>query len=182
MSGLIGAAPLETMSLAVKVAGEMKLPAVYVEVLRNNTCRDLNDAEIALFLTRCARKNLDPFEDVAVWKDSTGKIALQVRIDKMRALSRSSGYFAGRKVELITVPEHPEQLLGARCTVTRTDVPEPFVAEVLLKEFYKPTRSGEGPWDRMPETMIKKVAESHALRAAFPEELAGLYTEAEIQE
>ena len=178
MSGLIAGSAIEEKSLAVKVAGEMKLPAIYVDVLRNNTCRDLTDAELALFLTRCARKQLDPFEDVAVWKDQTGKIALQMRIDKMRSLSRRTGYFTGRKIELITVPEHPEELLGARCTITRSDVPEPFVAEVLLKEFRKP-----GPaWDRMPETMIKKVAESHALRAAFPEELAGLYEPSELEE
>ena len=34
----------------------------------------------------------------------------------------------------------------------------------------------------MPETMIKKVAEAAALRMAFPEDLSGIYTHAEMQQ
>ena len=34
----------------------------------------------------------------------------------------------------------------------------------------------------MPETMIQKVAEVHALRMAFPDELGGLYSDGEMDQ
>src|SRR5205807_1452564 len=37
-------------------------------------------------------------------------------------------------------------------------------------------------WVRMPEVMIAKVAESLALRRAFPAELSGIYTDAEMEQ
>ena len=37
-----------------------------------------------------------------------------------------------------------------------------------------------GLWGRMPETMIKKVAEAAALRMAFPADLSGVYADEEM--
>jgi phage recombination protein Bet len=169
----------EEQTLAVRVASEMKLAPVYVEVLKANTCAGFTDAELAFFLARCARKNLDPFEDVAAWKNEQGRITMQVRIDKLRSLARSSGQFKGIEISLLERKEEGGKAMvvyGAKATVWRADVERPFVAEVLLREFKKPTRA----WDVMPEVMIRKVAESHALRQAFPEELAGLYISEEL--
>jgi len=164
---------IEPESLAVRVSG---LPAEQIEVLRQTVCKDLNDSELLLFLARCHRKGLDPFDQVSVWKGSDGKMAMQVRIDGLRALSRRSGQFGGRTIELIYKPDDPKAIIGARCTVWRKDVERPFVEEALLSEYHK-----GGTWDRLPETMIRKVAESKALRAAFPEELAGWYEPAELE-
>ncbi|MFZ0700063.1 MAG: RecT family recombinase [Thermoplasmata archaeon] len=166
--------PASGATLHVRVSG---LTQDQIDVLRRTICRELSDDELLLFLARCQRRGLDPFEDVSVWKDSDGKMTLQARIDWMRMRSRRSGHFRGLKVDLMPAPDDAAQIIGARCTVTRDDVPDPFVAEVLLKELDKGNRA----WRQMPETMIKKVAESHALRAAFPEELHGVYETAEIQ-
>jgi phage recombination protein Bet len=176
----------DEQGLAVRIAHEMQLAPVYVEVLKANTCSGFSDAELAFFLARCARRNLDPFEDVAAWKNEMGKITMQVRIDKLRSLARSSGQFKGIEVGLLTHSETEERegkkplvhdvVHGAKATVWRGDVERPFTVEVLLKEFRKPGRA----WDQMPEVMVKKVAEAHALRQAFPEELAGLYISEEL--
>ncbi len=166
--------PANGATLYARISG---LTQDQVDVLRRTICKGLTDDELLLFLARCHRRGLDPFEDVSVWKDTDGKMTLQARIDWMRMRSRRSGHFRGVKVDLIPAPDDPAKIIGARCTVTRDDVPEPFVAEVLLREFDKGNRA----WKQMPEVMIKKVAESHALRAAFPEELHGVYETAEIQ-
>ena len=48
--------------------------------------------------------------------------------------------------------------------------------EALLADYAK----GFGLWKTAPRIMIKKVAESIALRKAFPQELNGLYTQEEM--
>ena len=42
--------------------------------------------------------------------------------------------------------------------------------------------TGKAMWAKMPETMIKKVAEAAALRMAFPDELGGLYAQEEMDQ
>lgn len=52
-----------------------------------------------------------------------------------------------------------------------------YTATVYFDEYYKKG----GLWDSKPHTMIAKVAEMHALRMAFPEELSQAYVEEEMQ-
>lgn len=67
------------------------------------------------------------------------------------------------------------KLVGATASVKRTDREQPIVATVKFSEYNK----GHSLWKTLPETMIKKVALTHALRLAFPNELGGVYDEAE---
>lgn len=59
--------------------------------------------------------------------------------------------------------------LNATCRVYRTDVKEPFVVQVSYNEYVQKTKDGTPTkfWNEKPETMLKKVAESQALRKAF---------------
>lgn len=70
------------------------------------------------------------------------------------------------------------KLIGAYAIVHRKDLDFPIVKEVLLSEY----NTGKSVWAKMPETMIKKVAEAQALRFAFPEMFAGTWHEAEAWE
>jgi phage recombination protein Bet len=166
------------LSLVERVSG---LSKDHVEVLRQTICKDLSDPELMLFLTRCKMKGVDPFTQAYAFKGADGRLVTELRIDGMRALARTGGAFKGRTVELMYHPERKEEVVGARCTVWRNDMETPFVEEVLLKE-YQTNRGTWDPWQKMPETMIRKVAESHALRAAFPEELAGWYVDEEMNQ
>ena len=67
-------------------------------------------------------------------------------------------------------------LVGATASVKRTDREQPVQATVKFSEYDK----GYSLWKTLPETMIKKVALTHALRLAFPNELGGVYDESEI--
>jgi hypothetical protein len=55
---------------------------------------------------------------------------------------------------------------------------------VKFSSFVQKTKEGNPTsfWAKMPEVMIAKVAESHALRKAFPQEMSGLHVEEETAE
>ncbi len=65
-------------------------------------------------------------------------------------------------------------LWGATATVTRKG--KKFTVTVPFSEY----TTGYNLWKSKPSTMIKKVAESQALSAAFPEILSGVYDETEM--
>ena len=68
------------------------------------------------------------------------------------------------------------ELLGAYCVVKRRSSTRPIYVYVDLKE-YDTKRS---VWKDKPATMLKKVAEVQALRAAFQEQFGGTYSEDEM--
>ncbi len=71
------------------------------------------------------------------------------------------------------------ELLGAYCIVKRKSSVRPSYTWVKLSE-YSTGKSLWNPQTGKPETMIKKVAESQGLRAAFQDLLGGTYGEEEI--
>ncbi len=73
------------------------------------------------------------------------------------------------------------ELLGAYCIVKRKSSCRPSYTWVKLSE-YSTGKSLWNPQTGKPETMIKKVAESQGLRAAFQDLLGGTYGEEEMTE
>jgi len=68
------------------------------------------------------------------------------------------------------------ELVGAFCNVKRKDSTRPISVFVEFKEY----DLKQSIWKTKPATMIKKVAESQALRMAFQEKFAGTYEENEL--
>jgi len=70
--------------------------------------------------------------------------------------------------------------LVAECTVWRKDSPKPFTVQVAYNEYCQKTAEGNPTkfWAEKPETMLKKVAESQALRKAF--NIHGVYSPEEM--
>lgn len=68
------------------------------------------------------------------------------------------------------------EIVGAFCNVKRKDSTRPISVFVEFKEY----DLKQSIWKTKPATMIKKVAESQALRMAFQERFAGTYEENEI--
>jgi phage recombination protein Bet len=66
-------------------------------------------------------------------------------------------------------------LVGAYCIVQRKGATKPTYTYVERKEY----DTGYSNWQKMPATMLKKVAEAQALRMAFQEMFSGTYTEEE---
>ena len=72
------------------------------------------------------------------------------------------------------------QQLVAECSVWRKDSPKPFTVQVAYNEYCQKTTEGQPTkfWAEKPETMLKKVAESQALRKAF--NINGVYSPEEL--
>ncbi len=70
--------------------------------------------------------------------------------------------------------------LVAECSVWRKDSPKPFTVQVSYNEYCQRTAEGNPTkfWLEKPETMLKKVAESQALRKAF--NIHGVYCPEEL--
>ncbi|QXE87378.1 phage recombination protein Bet [Geomonas nitrogeniifigens] len=120
------------------------------------------------------------------------KVEPMVGRDGFLSIAHKSNQLAGIET-LASIKEIPQLESGkwvikpqlvAECTVWRKDSSKPFTVQVSYNEYVQKTVDG-GPtkfWSEKPETMLKKVAESQALRKAFnihgvycPEEVGGGY-------
>lgn len=72
--------------------------------------------------------------------------------------------------------------LVAVCKVYKKGIDKPFISEVIYSEYVQTKQDGTPTkfWAEKPHTMLKKVAESQALRKAF--NINNLYDESEIRD
>lgn len=109
--------------------------------------------------------------------------------DSYLTLAHRTGQFAGIEsyVKIESCPTLNaqgkwvnEDDLVACASVYKKDVEKPFVVTVRYSEYAQRTNNGSITkfWKEKPETMLKKVAESQALRKAF--NITGLYDESEL--
>ena len=57
-----------------------------------------------------------------------------------------------------------------------------FTASARWREYYPKNPKNRHRWDAMPYNMLGKCAEALALRKAFPQDLSGLHTDAEMDQ
>jgi phage recombination protein Bet len=134
--------------------------------------------ELELFLYRCKNMGLDPLRPGQIYfiKYGNSPGTIVVGIEGFRSRAAKTGKLNGIKRGAIR--DSKGDLLGAFAEVYRSDWKECAREEVPLKEY----NTGKGNWAKMPETMIKKVAEAAALRLAFPDDLGGVYTQEELEQ
>lgn len=152
--------------------------------------------EIDFVAAQAERLGLDIMtRHMHAWKDNRGKLIMMVSIDGLRLVAVRTGKFRGRTDPEWLHPEHgwvdawvydgyPQ---AARVRVQHADYPTPMTgiavwAEAAKLKWNDRTKQHEplATWKAMPAHMLAKVAEAMALRAAFPAELAGVYTDDEI--
>ena len=161
--------------------------------VRGTFCPSATDKEIQMFLALCANQHLNPWtKDAYLVKYGgnpasiiTSRAAIQKRAD-------SNPDFEGVELGVVvanaqgTVEHRPgeacykvlgEQLLGGWARAYRKGR-KPYYSEVPLAEY----STGKSNWQKMPGTMITKVAEMHALRGAFPQEFQGMYSSEEMDQ
>lgn len=161
-------------------------------VLKNTVAKGLNDHEFAMFLELCKATKLNPFKR-EIWaiksKDYTnkrgelvaGQLQLMTGFNGYLAIANAHPEYDGMECDVIRKEGGGIDYAEAR--VFRKDRKRPSTVRVYFSEFYKPGFNGkESNWDKMPAVMIQKVAKSHALREAFPQELGGMYTQEEMGE
>lgn len=169
---------------------EVQLAKVYEFI--GATCPQATPAEVELFIARCRAGHLNPFlKDAYLVKYGdrpasiiVSKDALVKRADKMDAFDgmehgvtvlTRDGEILDREGQAC-YGEIGETLIGAWCRVYRKDRRIPITAKVSLSEF----NQGRAQWKTMPAVMIDKVAQTTALRSAFPQDFSGMYEAAEM--
>lgn len=178
-----------------------------ISVIKTLICPGASDTELALFGQVCQRTGLDPFARQIYgimrggrkqvngewrWVES---LSIQTSIDGFRLIAERSNKYGGQLGpqwcgmdgqwrDVWLSDDYPA---AARVGVIRVDWKEPLWAVARWSSYvqtHKDKKSGDDVvsvmWARMPDVMLAKVAESLALRRAFPAELSGLYTAEEM--
>lgn len=150
-------------------------------------------AQVKLFAKICEEKDLSPFSNqIYLVKRGTkqgDRYTAQTGIDGYRTIAQRTGVYAGNDdykfdegmTEYACLKNNREKPVTATATVYKIVGGQrvPFSATVNWKEYYPGEQLGF-MWKKMPYTMLGKVAEGKALRKAFPEALAGIYTDEEM--
>lgn len=150
-----------------------------LKLITSTIAKDASPDELKLFLYRAQSLGLDPLKPGQIYfikynKNSPGTIV--IGIDGFRSKANRTGKLSGIKRGALR--DDKGKCIGAWAEVYRTDWTECAREEVPMAEY----NTGHGNWSKMPETMIKKVAEVAALRMAFPDDLGGLYSDDEMEQ
>lgn len=154
----------------------------YINAIRSTVCKDLNDGEFKFAIEVIKATKLNPIKK-EIWfiKDNQGRLQVMTGIYGFYEIANRNPLMDGLESGLINekgdwVKTCTGKWIGAWARVHRKDRKIPFEADVLFSEFGKSFAN----WKVMPSYMIKKVAEAHALRKSFPQELAGLNADVEM--
>jgi len=160
-----------------------------VQLLADTIARGCDENEFKLFMEISRFSRLNPFigqiRPVKRWNSDLGREAMviQVGIDGYRSMASRTGELAGIEDALFDSEDEP-QPKWAKVTVYRWSHGEkiPYTATARWSEYVQMKKGGvpNSMWCRMPYLMLAKCAEALALRKAFPDELAGVYTEEEM--
>ena len=160
-----------------------------IDLIKRTVAKGATDDEFALFLGQCKRTGLDPFlrqiHAVKRWdaKQQREVMAIQTGIDGYRLIAERTGCYVGSDEPVYDREDgpHPNK---ATVTVWKLVGGQrvPFSASARWAEYVQTTKDGRPNrfWQQMPYHMLAKVAESLALRKAFPQDLSGVYTDDEM--
>ena len=179
-----------------------KLSDQQKQLLRTSMLSELPEEDCQLFFQTVERTQLDPFKRqiyaTSRWNKQAQRKVLSTltSIDGFRVIAQRSGHYAGqvgpfwcgadgkwlKDEEGRPAPWLAKEYPAASMVgVLRNGFQAPLYAIARWESYVQKTTQGVGQfWNQMPDLMIGKVAESLALRRAFPDELAGLYTPEEM--
>lgn len=167
-----------TNNAPVTLAQKFGFTDKQMDLIKRSVAKNATDDELELFFYRCQTLQLNPLMPGQIFfiKYGTGPGTIVIGIDGFRARAQATGKLSG--CERGVMRNDKGVCVGAWANVYRSDWTKPAHEEVSLHEY----STGKGNWLKMPETMIKKVAEVAALRIAFPTDLGGLYISEEMDQ
>ncbi len=161
-----------------------------IQVIHDNVAKNTTPTELAYFLEVCKSVDLNPFnKEIWCYKDYRENLVMFTGRDGFLAMAQKNKAFNGiRSCEIYekdvfdidvanNVINHKTsfgdrgKIVGAFAIVFRKDG-EPTIELAEFETYYKGLKKNgqqiqSSPWNTAPAEMIKKVAESHALKKAF---------------
>lgn len=151
-----------------------------VDIIKNSVAKGTSDAELKYFLAVAASTGLNPFQkeiwcyksgnDMLIFAGRDGFLSNAQKKPDFKGI-RSAYVCEGDKFKMNIVSGHIEHeftqanrgnIVGAYAIVKREGM-DAFISWADFKEFNK----GYNAWKTNPGSMIKKVAEAHALKQAY---------------
>lgn len=149
-----------------------------IRLIKQQVANGAPDNLFAAMIEIARTRGLDPLAKQISLINFGGTWQITTTIDGYRALAEQTGAYAGSDAAVFTHADDPNKPHTASVTVWKLVGGQrvPFTATVYYAEYM-----GRAPiWREKPFTMLSKVAESHALRKAFPSTLSGMYTPDEM--
>ena len=168
-----------TRSLRERKQAQPKAVSFFSEAEKNTIKatigKNLSDSQFSIFVYTCQALGLNPLlNEVACVtyknQDGTSTMSIQVMRDGFLTIAHRSGKFAG--LESGVKGEGANMVGWAK--IYHKDFTVPIYQEADFSEY----STNRNLWSTKPKTMIKKVAESMALRKAF--NIAGVYSPEEM--
>lgn len=179
-----------------KIDGGQVLTADTVRNYLTSGNSKATDQDVLMFIELCKAQKLNPFvRDAYLVK--FGNQPAQIIVGKDVFIKRASENpnFNGMKAGIVVLDKNGdikeregalklpgEELVGGWCEVHLKDKDFPVKSVVSFEEYAQKKNDGtlNSMWAGKGATMIRKVAQSQALREAFPNELRGLYQQEEM--
>ena len=144
------------------------------QAIISTVARDLQPAQQSIYFYQCQALGLNPLLNEICAISYGGQMSIQVMRDGFLTIAHRSGKFAG--LESGVTLDKEGKLLSGWAKVYHKDFKVPLMQEADLNEY----STGKNLWANKPKTMIKKVAESMALRKAF--NVSGVYAPEEMDQ
>jgi|SRR5579859_2416792 len=158
-----------------------------LELIRKTVAKGTTPEQFLLFIEVCKHYRLNPMARQIYAVVRGGQMVVQTSIDGFRLMAERTGLYAGQigpqwcglDGEWVDVWLKPEPPAAARIGILRKDFEQPVWGVARYTSYAQPSST---IWQKMPDVMTAKCAESLAFRRAFPAEMSGIYTNEEMQQ
>jgi phage recombination protein Bet len=178
----LSVAKVDEVQPAVIENGQLILTPKHKELIAKQIAPTATKEELELFFMMAYRTRLDPLlKQLYFIKYGTGekaKVSYVTSIDGFRIIAHRTKQFAGIDEPKFIYASSSKNPTSCTVTVYKKGSERGFTATVHFAEY----STGQNLWAKMPHTMLAKVAEAHALRKAFPQDLSGIYTTDEMEQ